>query len=241
MTALQGDDQLESWVAFLDNAFDQFEVDFSDPDNPDFMRLSEFKSFLFLRGCNRTQFQRLYDEQLRSNPSGRFPDTKALMAQFLQFNTNNKMSFAADPVSSQLTPFIAPHLPSATPRPQPSSATAAASRPPRKSQVPCIHCLRDTSIKRYGHFSHECTRRPEAPAQALLASGTTSDARLCALESSLASISSYLVSLSPESDPINDPAQVLLAATNTRDARLESLEVSLAAIAANLTTTSKTS
>ena len=239
MTALQGDDQLESWVAFLDNAFDQFEVDFADPDNPGFMRLSEFKSFLFLRGCNRTQFQRLYDEQLRSNPSGRFPDTKALMAQFLQFNTNNKMSFAADPVSSQLTAFIAPHLPSATSRPQPSSATVATSRPPRKSQVACIHCLRDTSIKRYGHFSRDCTRRPEAPAQALLASDTTSDSRLCALESSLASISSYIVSLNPESTPIGHfsyehASRPEAPAGATSDARLSALESSLTSISSYL-------
>lgn len=263
MTASQGDEQLESWVAFLDNAFDQFEVDFEDPDNQGFMRLSEFKSFLFLRGCNRAQFQRLYDEQLRATPSGRFPDTKELMAQFLQFNTNNKMSFAADPASSQLSAFVARRQPSAAAptSAQPTFVPATASRPPRKFPDACIHCLRDCNVKRFGHSSYECTRRPDAPArrsdpparrpdtpasQALLAS-SAHDARLSAIEDSLTSISSYLVSLAPASDVPSDPAQALLAATsqdqdnNSRDTRLESLEVSLASIAAFLTTIGKSS
>ena len=186
ITASQGDDQLESWCAFLDNAFDQFIVDFEDLEHKGYMRLSEFKSFLFLRGCNRTQFQRLYDEQLRATPTGRFPDTKILMGQFLQFNTNNKMSFAAEPASTQLSAFIAPRLP---------PTQAAATRPPRKFETPCIHCLRDDKVKRFGHSSSECSKRPGAP-QALLASNPH-DARLSALEGSLSSLSSFLVSLIP--------------------------------------------
>ena len=94
----------DEWVHWLNEHFAQFQVDFeSDGDHAGYIHCGELKSFLFLYGTDRQMFRTVYDEQLRTTPTGRFKDTDALVRIFQQYHRSHKMSLPA-PVSSPTYP-----------------------------------------------------------------------------------------------------------------------------------------
>lgn len=68
---------------------DTFALDFGSTDHPGYVRLSEITSFLYLAGLNRSEFRRPIDDLLQNNPSGRFPDPSAIMAQLQAWKIAN--------------------------------------------------------------------------------------------------------------------------------------------------------
>jgi hypothetical protein len=194
----QGADSFENFSSRLNINFAQFVDDFESSQHPGYISLKELKSFLFLKGCNRNQFQRLFDEQLRANPSGRFDNPDQLQEIFQQFVNNNKMSFSDDPVSSQLSAFVAggkqpspPIFPSET---RPSR--------PKTNPSPCSFCQKELSKDHYGHLAVNCHRNPSnKQAKSLLVSAPSLEVslstRMDSIESSLGALASFLATLNP--------------------------------------------
>ena len=78
-----------------------FSLDFGSIEHPEYVKLSEITSFLYLAGLNRSEFCRAIDDLLQNNPSGRFPDPSALMTQHQAWKIANSLPFASDETSLQ--------------------------------------------------------------------------------------------------------------------------------------------
>jgi hypothetical protein len=197
----QGSDSFETYASRLNSNFTQFEDDFESTNHPGYVSLKELKSFLFLKGCNRLQFQRLFDEQLRANPSGRFENPDQLQEIFQQFVNNNKMSFAPDPESSQLSAFILASKPAPTLPNLPEYHL----QKPHRHPVPCSFCQKELSKDHYGHLAANCHRNPlSRKAKSLLVTQPTQPAtdpslasRMDSIENSLGALANYLATMTP--------------------------------------------
>ena len=172
----QGEQSLAEWWTWLTINMDQFVIDFEAHDHPGYVSCNELKSFFFLHGTDRSTYRIVYDEHLRLNPSGRFPDPNALMLAFQNYDNSQKMSIS-DPVSSQGNAFIANNKP-------PANAATAAPPPTKKGwdnkskrsdpraktyPNPCPLCLAK-GYEFYGHDETDCrnTIKPRKPSRKAL-------------------------------------------------------------------------
>lgn len=101
MNISEGTSTHEEYMEKSASMADTFAIDFQSDVHPEYVRLSEIHSFLYLAVLNRTQFRRAIDEVLHNTPSGRFPDTSALKAQLQIWKVANSLSFTADDISTQ--------------------------------------------------------------------------------------------------------------------------------------------
>ena len=232
----------DQWVIWLNEHFTQFQVDFESEQHRGYIHCGEFKSFLFLHGTDRATFRTVYDEQLRANPTGRFPDTSSLIKLFQDYHRNTKMSMS-DPVSTQGG----------------SSAFSAATvgkKPEKKKRTypnPCPHCLKlFPKTPRYGHPANECSNRPQLTA-AVAAAGqptavpvnplasSTDSTRLDRMEQlmeSFAASMSTLVStpgLDAQSPSLVNAALMDATPSDTTSDRLDRIELALRAVMAVVT------
>lgn len=143
----------DEWVHCLNERFAQFQVDFeSEGEHAGYIHCGELKSFLFLHGTDRQMFRTVYDEQLRTTPTGRFKDTDALVRIFQQYHRSHKMSLP-DAVSTQGGQAFPAALPAANLVHPPSTN----GKKQKTFAVPCPHCLKAGHTK-HGHEAHECRR-----------------------------------------------------------------------------------
>ena len=84
-----------------------FKLDFKSTAHPGFVSVPELTSFLNLAGLNRTEFRRALDDLLQDHPTGRFPDSTALMSQLQAWKIANSLSFTRDDVSTQGSALLA--------------------------------------------------------------------------------------------------------------------------------------
>ena len=175
----QHNDPFETWVDRLAQGFTQFAADFESQAHLGYVSISELHSFIFLQGSNRTQFSRVYHEQLQATPSGRFPDTAALITLFTNHKFNNSMSIPADPVSTQLSNHSYAAAAADTTTAAADATSNPATRKRRTHPQPCHHCLAAGYPPRYGHLATECSNRsggnkkPAPAAKALAATAAT--------------------------------------------------------------------
>jgi hypothetical protein len=230
----------DEWVHWLNEHFAQFQVDFeSDGDHAGYIHCGELKSFLFLHGTDRQMFRTVYDEQLRTTPTGRFKDTDALVRIFQQYHRSHKMSLP-EPVSTQggqafsaTQPAAKPAHPSANPK---SAATSG--KKPKTFAAPCPHCLK-YGYTHHGHEAHECRRH----IRKALAAATTSDTstaatstnphssdRLDRIEHSIESLMSFLSAAPATTDLQANSAAVVSESTSARLDRIEHLVNSLISV-----------
>ena len=147
-----------------------FNIDFESLTHPGYILLKEFHSFIYLAGLDRTQFRIAIDETLQTNPTGRFPDHIALMAQIQTWKVANALSFTREAISTQGSALIA-------------AKTSPPTKPPKKDTTPrshlhpspCTWCLSADKVSRYDHLSSHYSKNPNrlpgpssAPAPALL-------------------------------------------------------------------------
>jgi hypothetical protein len=162
---LKQDGPFPPFLSDFNSRFEQFRADFEAAANPGYVHLGELKSFLILGAVDRKQFRTVFDEQLRATPTGRFPDSTALIKTLSDYDNHHKMSLA-DPVSHQGSAFAASST--ALPKPAQSSASqptqSSASQLPkrlRKFPEPCPYCLqKNPKTPRYGHSGDACTSNP---------------------------------------------------------------------------------
>jgi hypothetical protein len=64
----------EAYIEQINSMVDTFKLSFNSIEHPGYVSLSELKSFFYLTGLIRTEFQRAIDEISQNNPTGRFPD-----------------------------------------------------------------------------------------------------------------------------------------------------------------------
>lgn len=205
------------WIDWLSNAFTQFRADFesTEPEHKDHFHCGEFHSFLLLHGTDRTQFRPVYEEQLRCNPTGRFPDTAALIKLFRDYHRSQVMS--VDPVSYQGSSFlsstthptVAARLTAGEPSPSHSAPpqTPSVTNAKKKKRPPCPHCKASGDpIPRHGHDPNICSHRPDKPLSAHAAAVTTTSSvdsdRLDRIESSLISLAAIMAPLTSEIEEV---------------------------------------
>jgi len=164
-----------NFLPFLDDfngKFDQFIADFESPDQVGYVHLGELKSFLVLNAVDRRQFRPVFDEQLRSNPTGRFPDSVALIKILSDYDHHHKMSLA-DPVSHQGSAFAAPVLTIAPALSSTGDDVDTRFRKPRTNKVPCpIHLKKYPKNPHFGHTAAECSLNPASKNYKALAATT---------------------------------------------------------------------
>ena len=222
----------DEWVHCLNEQFAQFQVDFeSDGEHAGYIHCGELKSFLFLHGTDRQMFRTVYDEQLRTTPTGRFKDTDALIKIFQQYHRSHKMSLP-DPVSTQggqafpaNQPAVKPVHPSATPK------FGANGKKLKTFPVPCPHCLKD-GYTHHGHEAHECKRylrkaliAPTSASSADASANQQSD-RIDRIERSIDTLMSFL-SAGPTTTDLQANSAVSSESTSARLDRIEHLVTSL--------------
>ena len=95
MNITQGSSAHEVYMDQVTTIAETFALDFESTERPGYVRLLEITSFLYLAGLNRSVFRRAIDNLLQNNPSGRFLDTSALMAQLQAWKIANSLSFAS--------------------------------------------------------------------------------------------------------------------------------------------------
>jgi len=149
------------WIEWLTEAFTQFRADFesTDPTHKDHFHCGEFHSFLLLHGTDRAQFRPVYEEQLRANPTGRFPDTPGLIRLFRDYHRSQVMS--VDSVSQQGSSFLSSTAyPTAGASSLPQALPAAEDK--KKQQKPaCPYCKASGDpIPRRGHDPNSCSHNP---------------------------------------------------------------------------------
>ena len=156
----------DEWTNWLNEQFAQFQVDFESTDQKGYFHCGEFKSFLFLQGTDRAMFRTVYDEQLRTTPTGRFPDPDALIKLFQNYHRSHTMSMS-DPTSTQGGNSFSAATKSNLITPAATKSNSHASTP--ASQVgkrgkaypnPCPHCLKVLKAKNYGHDPDGCSNNP---------------------------------------------------------------------------------
>ena len=233
----------DQWVIWLNEHFAQFQVDFESDQHRGYIHCGELKSFLFLHGTDRATFRTVYDEQLRANPTGRFPDTSALIKLFQDHHRNTKMSMS-DPISTQgsnTSAFAAP-----------IAAFDKTKKLEKKKRIPCPHCLKIfPKTPRYGHLAHECSNRPQLTAAVAVSPSTvavtqpaplTDLARLDRMEQLMESFAATMSTIVSTSDP--DPQSSPLAQTASMTTtpphdivsdRLNQIELALQALMAIVT------
>ena len=128
---------------------DTFAIDFASTLYPEYVRLSEIHSFLYLAGLNRTQFRRAIDEVLQNTPSGRFPNTSALKAQLQSWKLANSLSFTEDDISTQGSALVAART-SPPPKTRQTPKKESTTRPSHLHPTPCSWCLSVDKVSRYG-------------------------------------------------------------------------------------------
>ena len=159
MNINQGTSTHEEYMEKSAQMADTFAIDFASSLHPEYVRLSEIHSFLYLAGLNRTQFRRAIDEVLQSTPSGRFPNTSALKAQLQSWKVANSLSFTNDDISTQGSALVAAKAspPSKTHQTPKKESTT---RPSHLHPTPCSWCLSVDKVSRYGHLSSNCSKNP---------------------------------------------------------------------------------
>lgn len=155
----QNESSHESYIEQLTTMATTFSLDFGSELHPGFVSISELISFFYLAGLNMSQFRRAIDETLQSNPTGRFPDTAALMAKMQSWKVSQALSFPPEAISMQGSALVAARHPSIT-RTKPPSKQDAASRTPHLHPTPCTWCLAADKVSRYGHLSSHCSKNP---------------------------------------------------------------------------------
>ena len=199
------------WADWLSDAFTQFRADFEslDPTHKDHFHCGEFHSFLLLHGTDRTQFRPVYEEQLRATPTGRFPDTSALIKLFRDYHRSQVMS--VDCVSNQGSSFLSasthvtgeqPLSYSASTASKPSWTAPNVTNNPKKSKQPnatpkppgCPHCKASGDrIPRRGHDPNFCSHKPPSSANAAAVANPSADSdRLDRIESTLTSLAAIM-------------------------------------------------
>lgn len=134
-----------------------FSLDFGSELHPGFVSIPELINFFYLAGLNMSQFRRAIEETLQSNPTGRFPDTTALMAKMQSFKVSQALSFPTEAISTQGPALVASLNPSTKPSStKPSTKQDTAPRTPHLHPTPCTWCLTADKISRYGHLSTHC-------------------------------------------------------------------------------------
>ena len=212
----------DEWVHCLNERFAQFQVDFESAEHAGYIHCGELKSFLFLEGTDRQMFRTVYDEQLRTTPTGRFKDTDALMRIFQQFHRSHKMSLP-DPVSTQGGQAFPAALPAVKPVPQKDTTNGKRSK---TFATPCPHCLK-AGHTHHGHEANECRRHLRGQA---LSAPTTSVAtaksanpqsdRLDRIEHTLEALISFL----PADPAANETQANSVAVSEPASARLDRIE-----------------
>jgi hypothetical protein len=132
-----------------------FNIDFESSTHPGYILLKEFHSFIYLAGLDRTQFRRAIDETLQTNPTGRFPDHIALMAQIQTWKVANALSFTREAISTQGSALIAAKTSPPTKSPKKDTTPRSHLHP-----SPCTWCLSTDKVSRYGHLSSHCSKNP---------------------------------------------------------------------------------
>ena len=143
----------EQYMEQICSMAETFNIDFESPTYPGYVRLNEFHSFIYLAGLDRTQFRRAIDETLQTNPTGRFPDHIALMAQIQTWKVANALSFTREAISTQGSALIAKPSPSTKSKKEPTQR-------PHLHPSPCTWCLSADKVSRYGHLSSHCSKNP---------------------------------------------------------------------------------
>jgi hypothetical protein len=132
-----------------------FNIDFESPTHPGYILLNEFHTFIYLAGLDRTQFRKAIDETLQTNPTGRFPDHIALMAQTQTWKVANALSFTREAISTQGSALIAAKTSQPTKTPKKEITPRSHLHP-----SPCIWCLSTDKVSRYGHLPSHCSKNP---------------------------------------------------------------------------------
>ena len=141
----QNDMSHEAYIDQITSMADTFTLDFDSIEYPGYVSLSELKNFFYLAGLNRSEFRRAIDEILQNNPTGRFPDPGALMAQLQAWKVANSLSFTHDAVSVQGSALISSKplaaKPTNTAQTKQSSKKDSSSRTPHLSPPRRRQCL----------------------------------------------------------------------------------------------------
>ena len=151
----------EEYIDKLTTMASTFSLDFGSDLHPGFVSIPELISFFYLAGLNMSQFRRAIEETLQSNPTGRFPDTTALMAKMQSWKVSQALSFPTEAISTQGSALVASLNPSTKPSStKPSTKQDTAPRTPHLHPTPCTWCLAADKISRYGHLSTHCSKNP---------------------------------------------------------------------------------
>jgi len=241
----QGTRSFEEWVDWLNTNFEQFIADFEDPENRGYISCAELKSFLFLHGTDRTRYRVVYDEHLRGNASGRFPNTDALIRAFQAYDNSQKMS-VSEPTSVQANAYVAAahtQPQQVSEEEQPPAKHSSGGRRLRANKTPCPHCLAAKGHTNFGHSATTCSNNPVNIAnqkQFAEKNSTTqkqafvaSDDRFDKLETAVSSITMFLSSLqldSPSAASASTDNPQLGAPLAAADDRMDKLERAVASI-----------
>ena len=147
----------EEYIDKLTTMATTFSLDFGSELHPGFVSIPELISFFYLAGLNMSQFRRAIEETLQSNPTGRFPDTTALMAKMQSWKVSQALSFPTEAISAQGSALVAS---SPTTRTKTTTKHDTASRTPHLHPTPCTWCLATDKVSRYGHLSTHCSKNP---------------------------------------------------------------------------------
>lgn len=158
----QSDLPHEEYMDLVTSMADTFKLDFESTEHPGFVSLRELTSFLYLAGLNRNEFRRALDELLHNHPTGRFPDSTALMSQLQSWKLANSLSFTRDDVSRQGSALVAAKQPVQQPGQPPHTPQQKESAGKAQHLYPthCTWCLTTDKVKRYGHLSSHCSKNP---------------------------------------------------------------------------------
>ena len=218
----QNDMSHEAYIEQITSMADTFTLDFDSIEHPGYVRLSELKGFFYLAGLKRTEFRRAIDEILQNNPTGRFPDPGALMAQLQAWKVANSLSFTHDPVSTQGSALISSKppatKPSTTAHTKQTSEKDTSSRTPLLHPTPCTWCLATDNFSRYGHLSSHCSKNPNS----ILGPSPTPPSKTSTTFRQPSNTSSRLHALLNQLDTASDPtatnATMLMIAEATMEA-----------------------
>ena len=156
MNIIQGTSAHEAYMDEVTTMAETFAPDFGSNEHPEYVRLSEITSFLYLAGLNRSEFRRAIDDLLQNNPSGRFPDPSALMTQLQAWKIAHSISFAG---SIQGSALVAAKEPSA-PKTRPTTKDKANPKTPHLYPTSCTWYLAADKVARFGHLSSHCSKNP---------------------------------------------------------------------------------
>ena len=200
----QNDMSHEAYIEQITAMADTFTLDFNSIEHPGYVSLSELKSFFYLAGLNRTEFRRAIDEILQNNPTGRFPDPGALMAQLQAWKIANSLSFTHDTVSTQGSALISskPLATNLQKVHKQSSKKEPLQRTPHLHPTPCTWCLAAENISRYGHLSSHCSKNPNR----ILSPSPISPSTLSTTSRKPSNTSSRLHALLNQLDTASDPS-----------------------------------